>query len=135
MRDSWKDIIDEVCDKNRPEDTAYQQRLYDLLNQASRQPLHIESDVPETKILVKELEDQLLKAKILFEYLTKQTEIVNNPLNFLYAIDEDLDEKQDWCFENDLIFKVIVEELIDIEVQIILFKTEEDATAFKLRWI
>jgi len=117
------------------EDMEYLKKMHDLLTQTQQLPFHIKSDGPETKGLVRELEGQLLKAKIVFEDLTRQTEIANNPLNFLYAFDEDLDEMQDWCFENDLIFKVIVEEIIDIEIQIIHFKTEEDATAFKLRWI
>ena len=129
IEDVWKDsLVGSYIEK----DYTYEQDLYTLIQQVNQ--ANPANETPEVPKLIKELTRELKKAKNLFDELTQQKKFASNPLHFLYATSDDLDEMQDWCFENDLVFKIEVVEFLDTEIQAIIFKTEEDAMAFKLRW-
>lgn len=121
-------VYDALLDKNR-----YNQDLVDLIRQANQSSIK-DPDI-KISIVVKKLAKKLKQIKTEFDELTKQEEFAKNPLHFLFTCDDDLTEMQDWCFDNDLLCKVKFVSIMEYDIQAIIFKTEEDATAFKLRWI
>lgn len=107
-------------------------KLSNLVQQMNQQTV-TESE-PEIKSVIKDLSIELKRAKALYNELSRQKKLVDDPLTFLYMCDEDLDEMRDWCFENNLVCKIIFLSISDYDVQAMVFKSKEDAMAFKLQW-
>lgn len=129
----WDEKIKDIAIYDQYYRRDYEKDFVDFIKQV-KQPYPVTDKEPEISKLTKLLARELKEAKALFDKLAAQKQFADNPLNFLYSVNDNLNEMQNWCFENDLVFKLVTIDILEDEVQAIVFKTEEDAMAFKLRW-
>ncbi len=95
----------------------------------------LNGNIPQTVDEInKVLDERLNKLKEERKYLEEQKKFLEEGLIFLIPPGEDGNEYQEWCFENNFIFMISYERLLDVSYQVLRFKNESDAMAFKLRW-
>lgn len=113
---------------------------YDIMNDIMRNSGIFDDDDniiedTDTDTLSKRINDEVNIANKRYDKLKKQQAFINANLNFIFDLDNDLDDYQKWCFENDLIFMIKEVRLLGHEYQALIFKNVEDAMAFKLKWL
>lgn len=120
--------------------TNYSTNRYDIINDIIKNSgvFNDDRDIDENldvDTLPKRINDEVTLAGNRYDKLKKQQAFINANLNFIFSIDDDLENYQKWCFENDLIFMIKEVKLLNHEYQALIFKNVEDAMAFKLKWL
>lgn len=81
------------------------------------------------------LDKEISKIEEKLEKLKRDRGLYDDGRIFVYRKSYSLDEIRDWCFEQNIVFKMENATILSNQVRLLIFRTREDAMAFKLTFL
>lgn len=117
--------------------------LADILSQGIKQgtinkPVKSKPNLATSKSidsLQDRLDKEIAKTEEKLEKLKMDRGLYDDGRIFVYRKSYSLDEIRDWCFEQNIVFKMENATILSNQVRLLVFRTREDAMAFKLTFL